>query len=149
MSKALIAAGCFWGIEEYYRKINGVLNTKVGYTGGHLDNPTYQDVCSGKTGHAEAVLINFDDSKLTYQEILNLFWSCHDPTQLNRQGYDIGSQYRSAIYYYSEKQKQIALKSKNTFQNEFNNSIVTEITKATEFFLAEDYHQCYIHKKNY
>tara|TARA_B100001250_G_C19625946_1_gene711522 strand:- start:482 stop:931 length:450 start_codon:yes stop_codon:yes gene_type:complete len=149
MSKALIAAGCFWGIEEHYRKINGVLNTKVGYTGGHFDNPTYEDVCSGNTGHAEAVLIDFDDLKLTYEEILNLFWSCHDPTQLNRQGYDIGSQYRSAIYYYSEKQKQIAANSKDTFQNKFNNSIVTEITKATEFFLAEDYHQCFIQKKNY
>ena len=147
MSKALIAAGCFWGIEEYYRTINGIISTKVGYSGGHSDNPTYEDVCSGSTGHTESVLISFDEKKILYQDIINFFWKCHDPTQLNRQGPDIGSQYRSAIFYFNDEQKQIAEISKKKIQLKINKPIVTEILEAKEFFLAETYHQEYLKKK--
>ena len=146
MTKALIAAGCFWGIEEYFQKINGVLETKVGYSGGHTINPTYEEVCAGNSGHAEVVLIKFDSNKIDYSKIISHFWKCHDPTQLNRQGFDIGTQYRSAIFYYSENQKKIAEKSKLDIQNQNSQIIVTEIKKAKEFYLAENYHQCYIKK---
>ena len=146
MTKALIAAGCFWGIEEYFQKINGVLETKVGYSGGHTINPTYEEVCAGNSGHAEVVLIKFDSNEIDYSKIISHFWKCHDPTQLNRQGFDIGTQYRSAIFYYSENQKKIAEKSKLDIQNQNSQIIVTEIKKAKEFYLAENYHQCYIKK---
>ena len=147
ITKALLGAGCFWGIEEYYRKIDGIQNTKVGYSGGDLNNPSYEDVCSNTTGHAEVVLIKFDVNIVSYSKILDHFWICHDPTQLNRQGFSIGTQYRSAIFYYSDEQKNIAEKSKSVFQKKLFSPIVTEITKAKEFFIAEDYHQCYIQKK--
>ena len=147
MEKALIAAGCFWGIEEFFRKINGVKKTIVGYSGGHFHNPSYEDVCTGTTGHAEVVLIEFDEDQLSYGKIINFFWECHDPTQLNKQGHDVGTQYRSAIYYYSEAQKIIAENYKNEFQKSISKPIVTEITKAKEFFSAEEYHQCFIKKK--
>ena len=148
LSKALIAAGCFWGIEEYFRKINGIINTKVGYSGGHSINPSYEEVCTGNTDHAEVVLINFKNEIVTFEEIINHFWKCHDPTQLNRQGLDIGSQYRSVIFYYDTEQKKIVENSKIEFQKTISQQIVTEITEAKEFFIAENYHQCFIAKKN-
>ena len=148
MTKALIAAGCFWGIEEDFRKLKGVTDTKVGYSGGHIENPTYEEVCTGKTEHAEVVKIIFNEKIISYENILEKFWLCHDPTQLNRQGFDFGRQYRSAIYYYNESQKFIALKSKIEKQGFLDKEIVTEVTQAQNFYLAEDYHQLYIFKKS-
>ncbi len=147
MEKALFGAGCFWGVEEYFRNIPGIKDTKVGYSGGLTINPTYDSVCSGKTEHAEVLQIFFDETEISYVKILDFFWKCHDPTTLNRQGPDIGSQYRSAIFYYSDIQRQIAEKSKNKYQENFNNNIITEITKAGQFYLAENYHQSYIKKR--
>ena len=148
IQKALIAAGCFWGIEEFYRKINGVKKTTVGYSGGNLIDPTYQDVCNGNTGHAEVVLIDFIAEKISYDTIIDNFWKCHDPTQLNRQGFDIGTQYRSAIFYFNDNQKQIAINSKKKFEIKNNLVAVTEICKAKDFYIAEEYHQCFIQKKS-
>ena len=147
-TKALLGAGCFWGIEEMFKKIEGVLETKVGYAGGDLSSPTYQDVCSGNTGHAEVVQIEFDPNKISFKKILDHFWLCHDPTQLNRQGPDIGTQYRSIIFYFTDEQKVIAEESKNNFQKQLSSKVVTEILQFTNFFLAEDYHQCYIQKNS-
>ena len=147
-TKALLGAGCFWGIEEVFRKIVGVLETKVGYAGGVLPNPTYQHVCSGNTGHAEVVQMEFDPNKISFKKILDHFWLCHDPTQLNRQGPDIGTQYRSVIFYFTDEQRAIAEESKNNFQKQLSSKIVTEILQFTNFFLAEDYHQCYIQKNS-
>ena len=147
-TKALLGAGCFWGIEEIFRKITGISNTKVGYSGGHFPNPTYKDVCSDNTGHAEVVQIKFDSNLISYEKILDYFWSCHDPTQLNRQGSNIGTQYRSIIFYFTEEQKIIARVSKKKFQKKLSNKIMTEITKFSSFHLAEDYHQLYIQKKS-
>ena len=147
MTKALIGAGCFWGIEEYYRKLRGVLDTKVGYSGCDSKNPTYEDVCSGKTEHVEVVQIEFDEKTISYKEILDHFWLCHDPTQLNKQGPDIGRQYRSSIFFFSNDQKILALESKKKIQLSFSNLIVTEISPAKEFYLAEDYHQLFIKKR--
>lgn len=147
-SKALLGAGCFWGVEEKFRNINGVKNTKVGYAGGDLINPTYQEVCLGNTGHAEVVLIEFDTNQISFHQILENFWLCHDPTQLNKQGFDIGNQYRSVIFYYNEKQKNIAVLSKENYQKKLSNQIVTEITKVTNFYSAENYHQKYIQKRS-
>ena len=146
-NKALIGAGCFWGIEEYFQKIKGVIETKVGYSGGNFLNPSYEDVCTGTTGHAEVVLIKYD-SNLTYENILDNFWKCHDPSQLNRQGPDVGTQYRSVIFYYDEIQKKIAQNSKNKIQTTFSKNIATTIEEAKELFIAEEYHQCYV-KKNF
>ena len=148
MAKALIGAGCFWGIEGYFRKLKGVKKTCVGYSGGNLNNPDYKDVCTGKTEHAEVVLIEYDELLLSYFELLNHFWGCHDSTQTDGQGLDIGTQYRSVIFYYSDEQKKIAEDSKENFQKSINKPVATMINKAKEFFLAEDYHQCYIQKKN-
>ena len=148
MTKALFGAGCFWGIEEYFRKLKGVEKTCVGYSGGNLKNPSYQDVCTGKTEHAEVVLIEYDEALLSYVELLNHFWRCHDPTQMNAQGLDRGTQYRSVVFYYSDEQKRLAENSKNEFQKNISKPIVTEVSEAKEFFLAEDYHQCYIQKKS-
>ena len=145
--KALLGAGCFWGIEEYFRNIKGINNTKVGYSGGNFIDPTYEDVCTDKTGHVEVVLIEFNENVIPYSKILDHFWICHDPTQLNRQGLSIGTQYKSVIFYYTDEQKLIAEKSKNEFQKILSTPIVTEITKAKKFFVAEEYHQCYIQKK--
>ena len=148
MERAIFAAGCFWGIEAAFKKLNGVVSATSGYTGGHTENPTYEDVCTGKTGHAEAVEIFFDPSKISYKELLEVFWKIHDPTTLNRQGPDIGSQYRSAIFYHSKEQEKLAGESKRKLEENktFKNKIVTEIVKATEFYKAEDYHQNYYEK---
>ena len=147
MDKALFGAGCFWGVEEFFRKIGGVEVTKVGYSGGYTSNPSYQDVCSNETGHAEVLEIQFDKNKISYEKLLDLFWECHDPTTIDRQGPDIGSQYRSVIFYFSEEQRKIAELSKIKNQPNFNNKIVTEIKKADIFYLAENYHQRFIQKR--
>ena len=147
-TKALLGAGCFWGIQELFRKIEGILDTKVGYAGGILSNPTYRDVCSGNTGHAEVVQIEFDPNIISFNKILDHFWLCHDPTQLNRQGPDIGTQYKSVIFHFTDEQRVIAAESKNNFQKQLSSKIVTEILQFTNFFEAEDYHQCYIQKNS-
>tara|TARA_B110000438_G_scaffold297710_2_gene344553 strand:- start:375 stop:830 length:456 start_codon:yes stop_codon:yes gene_type:complete len=147
MTKALFGAGCFWGIEEYYRKLEGILDTKVGYSGGHTKYPTYEDVCTGLTEHAEVVKLEYDENIISYEDIINHFWKCHDPTQINRQGYDIGRQYRSVIFYHNEKQKEVALNSKKKKQTTIDKNIVTEIVPSQEFYLAENYHQLYIKKR--
>ena len=144
-SIAILAAGCFWGVQDYFSKINGVKSTKVGYSGGNTDNPSYEQVCSGLTGHAECILINFDEKIINYEEILSYFWKCHDPTQLNRQGADIGTQYRSAIFYCDENQEKIAINSMKNIKQSISN-IVTELSEAKTFYDAEEYHQNYITK---
>ena len=146
MEKALFGAGCFWGVEESFSKLIGVLKTEVGYSGGNTNNPTYETVCIGDTNHAEVVLLEYDENIITYEELLNHFWTCHDPTTLNRQGPDIGTQYRSAIFYFNETQKKISNESKIKFAKKNQINIVTEITKAKEYFKAEEYHQKYIQK---
>ena len=146
MEKALFGAGCFWGVEETFRKIAGVIKTQVGYSGGNTLDPTYESVCKGDTNHAEVIKIEFDNKKISFEELLNIFWKCHDPTTLNRQGPDIGTQYRSFIFYYDSRQKEIASKSKNEYSKINNLKIVTEIQKANDFFIAEEYHQKYIQK---
>lgn len=147
--KATFGAGCFWGVEAAYRQIPGVLSTAVGYLGGTLENPTYHDVCSGRTGHAEVVQVDYDPSRLTYDDLLTVFWENHDPTTLNRQGPDVGTQYRSAIFYHDDEQKEAAIKSKEERDRSgrYRRPIVTEITPATEFYMAEDYHQQYLEKR--
>ena len=146
--KATFAAGCFWGVEAAFRKIKGVKDASVGYTGGHTKNPTYKEVCSHKTGHAEAVQVEFDPKVVSYDDLLNAFWNMHNPTLLNRQGQDIGSQYRSAIFYHTQEQEKLAKSSKNHLEEsgKFSKQIVTEITPASEFYRAEDYHQRYLEK---
>ncbi|TKJ27810.1 MAG: peptide-methionine (S)-S-oxide reductase [Promethearchaeota archaeon Loki_b31] len=148
MEKATFGAGCFWGIEEKFRKINGVVSTRVGYSGGTLKNPTYKDVCSSETGHAEVVEIGYDPSIVSYEELINIFWNIHDPTSLNRQGWDIGTQYRSVIFYHNEEQKKTALLAKSMLEKagKYKKQIVTEIKPVSEFFIAEEYHQRYIEK---
>ena len=147
--KATFGAGCFWGVEAAYRQIPGVLSTAVGYLGGTLDNPSYHDVCTGRTGHAEVVQVDYDPSRITYDDLLTVFWENHDPTTLNRQGPDIGTQYRSAIFYHDDDQKDAAVKSKEERERSgrYRKPIVTEITPATEFYMAEDYHQQYLEKR--
>ena len=149
MEKASFAAGCFWGIEEAFIKLKGVKAATVGYTGGTTKNPSYEDVCSGTTNHAESVLVEFDPKIISYEKLLDTFWNIHNPTTLNRQGLDMGTQYRSAIFYQNQKQKQAALKSKEKLEKsgKYNKPIVTEITEATEFYKAEEYHQKYYQKK--
>ena len=146
---ATFAAGCFWGVESSFRKIPGVLFSEVGYTGGTVANPTYRDVCSGTTNHAEAVRLEYDPRLVSYQDLLNLFWGIHDPTTFNRQGPDIGSQYRSAIFYHDDDQRKQALllKEKQQQADRFNGDIVTEITSAGPFYRAEEYHQQYLEKQ--
>ena len=147
MSKAIFAAGCFWCIQEIYESMSGVTKTTVGYIGGHTPFPTYEEVCSGSTNHAEAIEIEFNETIISFEKLLNTFWEIHDPTTLNRQGPDIGSQYRSAIFYTNIEQKKISENSINTLNKEkFEGKIVTEITKATTFFPAEEYHQHYNRK---
>ena len=147
--KATFAAGCFWSVEEVFRKTKGVLKTTVGYTGGKTKNPTYEQVCSDRTGHAEAVEIEFDPKIVSYEKLLDIFWECHDPTQLNRQGPDEGTQYRSAIFYHSEEQQNLAVASKYKLEKsqKFNRPIVTKIIPANAFYPAEDYHQQYVAKR--
>ena len=147
--KATFGAGCFWGVEAAYRQIPGVISTAVGYLGGTLENPSYYDVCTGRTGHAEVVEVTYDPSRLTYDDLLTVFWENHDPTTLNRQGPDIGTQYRSAIFYHDDEQKEAAIRSKEERDKSgrYRRPIVTEITPATEFYMAEDYHQQYLEKR--
>ncbi len=147
--KATFGAGCFWHVEDLFSKIKGVKSTKVGYTGGNLTNPTYEEVCTDKTGHAEAVEIEYDPNEITYQELLDVFWNSHDPTSLNRQGPDIGIQYRSSIFFHNESQKQDAEKTKEKLDSsgKFSKNIVTEIVPSPEFYKAEEYHQKYIQKR--
>ncbi|NHI04569.1 Peptide-methionine (S)-S-oxide reductase MsrA [Candidatus Nitrosotalea sp. TS] len=146
--KATFGAGCFWCVEHEFRKIKGVTSTAVGYMGGNLSNPTYEDVCSDQTGHAEVVQVEFDPSVVSYAQILNAFWHCHDPTSLNRQGPDVGTQYRSAIFCHDQDQEKTAKQSKEQLQNleKSGKKIVTEILPAPEFYKAEEYHQQYYAK---
>ena len=146
MEIAMFGAGCFWGVEEAFRRVEGVTATTVGYAGGNLDNPTYRDVCSGRTGHAEVVQVEFDPACVSYAELLELFWSLHDPTQLNRQGPDVGTQYRSAIFQNSAEQEKIATSSKEAIEKSggFGRPVVTEILPLPTFWRAEEYHQQYI-----
>jgi peptide-methionine (S)-S-oxide reductase len=146
--KATFGAGCFWGVEATFRKIKGVTNTAVGYTGGSLENPTYKDVCTDRTGHAEVVQVEYDPAQVSYDELLNVFWENHDPTTRNRQGPDYGTQYRSAIFYHTPEQKAAAQASKDRLQSgRYRGPIVTEITPATTFYKAEEYHQQYLEKR--
>ena len=148
IQKALFGAGCFWGVEEHFRTINGVTKTEVGYSGGKTKNPTYESVCYENTDHAEVLLVEFDEDLISYDILVDEFWKCHDPTTLDRQGPDVGRQYRSVIYYYTDIQKNIAYKSKQKHQESFQNNIVTEISPADVFYKAEEYHQKYILKGN-
>jgi len=145
--KATFGAGCFWGVEETFRKLRGVISTAAGYAGGTKENPTYEDVCSDETGHAEVVQVEFDPSQISYDELLDVFWSNHNPTTLNRQGPDIGTQYRSVIFYHSPEQKAAAEKSKIDMSGRFNRPIVTQIEPARKFWRAEEYHQRYLEKR--
>lgn len=147
MTQAFFAAGCFWSVEETFRTLAGVEKTAVGYCGGHQDNPTYEQVCGGGTGHAEAVRVNYDPEAVSFGDLLNHFWECHDPTTANRQGWDIGTQYRSAIFCQDDLQRAQALSSMEAAQARFRRPIVTEIVAAAPFWLAEEYHQQYIAKK--
>ena len=146
---ATFGAGCFWGVEAAFRQTAGVLETSVGYSGGHFDNPTYKDVCSGRTGHAEVVQVIFDPTRVSYEELLDVFWDNHNPTQVNRQGPDVGTQYRSAIFWHDEAQEKAAIASKEALEasGRFGQPIATEITKASTYFIAEDYHQQYLEKR--
>ncbi len=149
MEQATFAAGCFWGIEATFRQIPGVLDTSVGYIGGRTDKPTYQEVCAGDTHHAEAVQVIFDPAQASYAQLLEVFWQCHDPTQLNRQGPDVGTQYRSAIFYHTPQQETAALNSKAQQQNsgQYTRPIVTTVVPATTYYPAEEYHQQYLEKR--
>jgi len=149
MAKATFAAGCFWGVEATFRQLEGVTSTRVGYSGGHFDKPTYKDVCTDRTGHAEAVEVDFDPARISYDKLLEVFWDNHDPTQLNRQGPDWGTQYRSAIFFHSPEQETAAKASKDTLEKSrrYSKPIVTQIVPATTFYEAEDYHQQYLEKR--
>ena len=146
---ASFAAGCFWGVEAAFREFNGIISTTVGYMGGHTENPNYGDVCKGNTGHAETLQITYDPAKISYDQLLETFWNNHDPTTINRQGPDVGEQYRSIIFYHNTEQKELAEKSKEKLDSSgrFKNPIVTEIIPATTFYPAEDYHQQYLEKR--
>ena len=146
IEKALFGAGCFWGVEEHFRTLQGVINTKVGYSGGKTKNPTYESVCYQNTDHVEVLQVDFDKKLISYETLVEEFWKCHDPTTLDRQGPDVGRQYRSVIYYFISQQKSIAENSKQKFQNMFTNQIITEISEADIFYLAEEYHQQYVKK---
>ncbi len=149
MERAIFAAGCFWGVETAFRQVEGVTSTKVGYTGGWAKNPSYEDVCSGKTGHAEAVLVEYDPSKVSYEQLLDVFWYVHDPTTKDRQGPDVGSQYRSAIFYAGDTQRNAAISSKAQLERlgTYKDPIVTQIVPASDFYPAEEYHQQYYEKR--
>jgi len=149
MEKATFAAGCFWGVEAAFRRVEGVLSTNVGYMGGTLKNPTYQDVCTDRTGHAEVVEVEYDPMKVSYDELLNVFWANHDPTTLNRQGPDIGTQYRSVIFFHTPEQEAAAKSSKERLQasGKYKRPVVTEIVPAADFWQAEEYHQQYLEKR--
>lgn len=149
MEKATFGAGCFWGVEEAFRHIKGVESTLVGYAGGATENPSYRDVCSGNTGHAEVVQVEYDPSRVSYDELLNVFWENHNPTTLNRQGPDIGDQYRSVIFFHSPEQEAAAHASKERLQasGKYSKPIVTDIVPASQCYRAEDYHQQYVAKR--
>ncbi len=150
MEKATFAAGCFWGVQLNFDRMDGVISTVVGYMGGDVERPTYEDVCGGQTGHAEVVEVCFDPEIVTYDQLLEHFWQFHNPTTLNRQGPDSGSQYRSALYYHCEEQRQAAEKSRAACDSSelWPNPVVTEITMAGQFWPAEEYHQKYLEKRN-
>ena len=147
MEKATFAAGCFWGVEASFRALPGVLDAIVGYTGGNLPNPTYRDVCTDSTGHAEALEITFDPGKISYDQLLDHLWQMHDPTTVNRQGPDFGTQYRSAIFFRTPEQEEVAHASRQRWQARFSKPIATEIVPASTFYRAEEYHQRYLEKK--
>ena len=149
MEKATFGAGCFWGVEATFRQIKGVTSTAVGYSGGSFENPTYEDVCTDKTGHAEVVQIEYDPAQASYEQLLDVFWNNHDPTALNRQGPDVGTQYRSVIFYHTPEQKAAAIASKQRLEEagKYKRPIVTEIIPAAPFWRAEDYHQQYLEKR--
>ena len=149
MAEAIFAAGCFWGVESMFRNINGVEQTEVGYTGGTTENPEYREVCSGRTGHAEAVRVCYDPNRISYEELLQAFWACHDPTTKDRQGPDIGSQYRSAIFFTTDEQRAAALASRQELEqsNRYCRPVVTAIESAGRFWRAEEYHQRYEEKR--
>jgi len=149
MQEATFGAGCFWGVEDAFRQVDGVITTEVGYSGGEFENPTYEDVCAGGTGHAEVVKIEYDENKVTFEELLQIFWNIHDPTTFNRQGPDIGSQYRSAIFIHTQEQEISAFESRRTLESskKYQNSIVTEIVPVKTFYSAEKYHQQYFKKR--
>jgi peptide-methionine (S)-S-oxide reductase len=146
--KATFAAGCFWGVEELFSSIKGVTSTMAGYTGGNFPDPSYQDVCTGRTGHAEAIQLEFDPNVISYEDLLDIFWANHNPTTPNQQGPDVGSQYRSAVFFHDSDQENKARKAKQDLEEsgKFSRKIVTEIVKATTFFKAEEYHQKYLQK---
>ena len=147
MALATFGAGCFWGVEVAFRQLPGVSDAAVGYCGGNLENPTYQDVCTGTTGHAEVVEVEFEPDQVAFETLLDLFWQCHDPTTLNRQGPDVGTQYRSAIFFHSPEQQQVAEVSRAAAQERIPRPIATEITEASTFYRAEEYHQQYLEKR--
>ncbi|MBA2357479.1 MAG: peptide-methionine (S)-S-oxide reductase MsrA [Actinobacteria bacterium] len=147
METATFAAGCFWGVEAAFRQLDGVTGTRVGYIGGHAADPTYEAVCSDTTGHAEAVEVTYDPGRVTYEELLDVFWAKHDPTQVNRQGYDVGSQYRTAIFVNSPEQQAAATSSRDALQRTLTRQVATEILPETPFYEAEDYHQQYLEKR--
>jgi|SRR5208282_1848780 len=148
IEQATFGAGCFWSIEEAFRHVDGVVDVAVGYSGGTVPDPTYRMVCSGRTGHAEVVFVEYDADRVSYDDLLNVFWQIHDPTTLNRQGFDIGTQYRSAIFFHTEAQRAAAGASKKRLDESghFGRPIMTEITPASEFYRAEEYHQRYLEK---
>ena len=146
MEIAVLALGCFWGPEIKFAKLDGVTNTEVGYCGGNSNNTNYEQVCSGKTNHAEVVKIEFDNTKISYEKILDFFFEIHDPTTLNRQGPDIGTQYRSVIFYFSDYQRKISNESMLEYEKNNNSNVVTQISEATKYYKAEEYHQKYIQK---
>jgi peptide-methionine (S)-S-oxide reductase len=147
LEKATFGAGCFWGVEVAFRQVPGVVDATAGYLGGTLPDPTYQDVCTGRTGHAEVIEVTYDPSRVSYDDLLKVFWSSHDPTTLNRQGPDRGTQYRSAIFYHNDAQRAAAIASKDQWTTRFASPIVTEITPASMFYRAEEYHQRYLEKR--
>lgn len=146
---ATFAAGCFWGVEVTFRNVDGVIDARVGYTGGHQPNPTYEEVCTDRTGHAEAVQVEYDPDRVSFDRLLEVFWDTHDPTTLNRQGPDVGTQYRSAIFFHTPEQERAARRSKQRLEQSgrFTDPIVTEIVPAVEFYPAEEYHQRYLEKR--
>ena len=150
MEKATFGAGCFWGVESFFRQVPGVIEAFAGYAGGHVDNPTYKQVCTDKTGHAEVVEVTFDPAKVSYDKLVDVFFMNHDPTQLNRQGPDVGTQYRSVIFFHSTEQERIAKRKKDELASSgrFKRPIVTSIEPATAFWKAEEYHQRYFEKNN-